>query len=214
MNNYLRLLIGINFYAIAINFLQSLNLGMGSFDSITLQVQQILGIEQFGNASFLIHFIFFLILLALSSKYKMHRKMVFLSIFSIFILTRFVNFYNMFDFSFEPTVFNSVWIIMLLNLGLYLIASTNFIIAPFDKFVVETSVYKQINLGTSRFGCDVVLLVLVFLLNIILVSPISITFYTLIITFATGANIGLYQYLESILFNSKRTETKSVTSLD
>lgn len=210
MTKYIRLFIGVNLYAVAINFLQSLNLGMGSFDSLTLQVQQMLGINQFGNSSFLIHFFFFVILLIVAKLYNVQYKMIFLSIFSIFILTRFINFYSMFNVSFEPTIFNSVWIIMFLNLGLYLIASTNIIIAPFDKFVVETSNYKQIKLGTSRFSCDILLLALVFIINILLESPIPITLYTLVITFATGLNIGLYQYLELSLFNSSEVETKNI----
>lgn len=208
MTKYIRLFIGVNLYAAAINFLQSLNLGMGSFDSLTLQLQQILGIDQFGNASLLIHFFFFVILLIVAKTYSVQYKMICLSIFSIFILTRFINFYSMFNVSFEPTIFNSVWIIMLLNLGLYLIASTNIIIAPFDKFVVETSKYMQIKLGTSRFACDVLLLLLVLIINLLLESPIPITLYTLVITFATGLNIGLYQHLELLLLSSRRIEAE------
>ncbi len=208
MYKYIRLFIGINFYAISINFLQSLDLGMGSFDSITLQVQEIFGINQFGNASFAIHFIFFLILILLAKSYKLQYKMVVISILSIFILTRFVNFYSVFNITFSPTLFNSVWIIMLLNLGLYLLASTNIIIAPFDKFVVEASINHNIRLGASRFVLDVLLLVLVIVINTFLINPIPMTIYTFIITFVTGLNIGLYQYIEEKYINKLHSSKK------
>ncbi len=201
MHKYIRLFIGINLYAVSINFLQSLDLGMGSFDSITLQIQQIFNINQFGNASFAIHFVFFLILLLVAKSYNLKYKMIFLSILSIFILTRFVNLYSIFNFTFSPNLFNSIWIIMLLNLGLYLIASTNIIIAPFDKFVVETSKIRKIKLGTSRFVLDILLLVLVIIINVFLTNPIPITMFTFIITFATGLNMGLYQYIEEKFFD-------------
>lgn len=75
-------------YALGINQLQTLNYGMGSFDSLTLQITKITTVSQFGNASFMIHFIFFIVLLLLVKKYRLNLKLVVLSIFSIFILTR------------------------------------------------------------------------------------------------------------------------------
>ncbi len=188
----IRLFLGINLYAIMINFLKDLNLGMGSFDSVTLEIQKIFHITEFGNASFILHFIFFIALIILHKKYKIKIKFLAISILSIFFLTRIVNLYGLLGIHFEPTIFNSIWIILLLNLGLYLIASTNLIIAPFDKFVVESSNYSNIALGKVRLIADCALLILTVVINIFLVDKISISLYTVIITFATGINIHLY----------------------
>lgn len=195
MEKIVKLIIGINIYAISINFLQSLELGMGSFDSLTLAIQQIFKIEEFGNASLLLHFLFLIILLIVVNKYKIDIKMVLLSLVSIFILTRFVNLYSMFSYEADPTIINALIIILVLNLGLYLIASTNFIIAPFDKFVVETSLHLKLSIGRVRVVFDILLLGCVVLLNTVLTTNIDITVYTLVITFATGLNIYVYELL-------------------
>lgn len=195
MKKIVKLIIGINVYAISINFLQSLNLGMGSFDSLTLEIQHIFNIKEFGNASFLLHFFFFLILLIFMNKYKMDVKMVLLSILSVYILTRFVNLYSLFNLKADPSIGNAVIIIIILNLGLYLIASTNLIIAPFDKFIVETSIYLKVPIGKVRVFFDILLLICVVALNMLLSIDISITIYTLIITFATGVNIFMYEVI-------------------
>ncbi len=196
MNKFIRLFIGVNIYALTINLLQGLNLGMGSFDSLTQEIQNVFGLSEFGNASFMLHFIFFILLLCLANKYRIKKKMIFLSIFSILILTRVVNLYSLFNFNLEKTVVSAISVILTLNIGLYLIASTNLIIAPFDKFVVETSNYFKISLGKSRVVCDVTLLIIVILINSILTNKIEITLFTFVITFGTGLNIGMYEYID------------------
>lgn len=191
-NIIIRLLIGINLYALTINLLQGLDLGMGSFDSLTLELQSIFGITEFGNASFLLHFIFFIVLTLLCKKYKLNIKYLIISIFSVFLLTRVVNIYSMFELSVNANLLNSILVILVLNLGLYFIASTNLIIAPFDKFVVETSIHTKIALGKMRLITDISLLVAVVLINFVIVDKINITLFTIIITFATGLNIHAY----------------------
>ncbi len=204
MRKYIKLILGINIYAISINLLQALNLGMGSFDSLTLEIQQLLRIKKFGNASFVLHFIFFILLLLLLRKYKLNIKLVLISIFSVFLLTRFVNLYNLLELTIEPLIINSIWVILLLNLGLYLIASTNIIIAPFDKFIVESSKYSNIAIGKARVMCDCLLLLAVLAINQVMQNPIHISMYTLIITFATGINIYAYELMFDF-FNKKKS---------
>lgn len=196
MKKYIRLFIGINIYALTINLLQTMELGMGSFDSLTLEVQNILNLNQFGDASFILHFIFFVILIVVAKIYNVEYRYIILSLFSIFILTRCVNAYSVLNLYFEKNIASVLAVILSLNFGLYLIASTNLIIAPFDKFVVETSNYFSVSLGKSRIICDITLLIIVIIINLLITNKIDITLFTFIITFGTGFNIGIYEWLE------------------
>lgn len=192
-NRYVMVALGAILYALGINQLQILNYGMGSFDSLTLQIASLSPIKQFGNASFLIHFTFFIILLLLMKKYKLDIKMVMLSVLSIFILTRLVNLFS--HLTYYPDQNIAVFIItfLILNMGLFLLAKSNLIIAPFDKFLVETSNHFKINFGVIRFAADVIILIVVLVVNLLANNVVPITLFTLIITFLTGVNIGLYE---------------------
>lgn len=186
-------LCGAILYAIGINQLQILNYGMGSFDSLTLQITSLSPVKQFGNASFLIHFSFFIVLLLLMKKYKLDIKMIVLSILSIFILTRLVNVFSHIPYYTQQNIIVFAVTFLVLNMGLFLLAKSNLIIAPFDKFLVETANHFQINFGIVRFTADVTLLILVFIINLLTNQIVPITIFTLIITFLTGVNIGLYE---------------------
>lgn len=202
MRRFIRLILGINIYAITINLLQNLNLGLGSFDSLTQEVQNMMGLTEFGNASFILHFLFFLLLILLAKVYDIEYKYILLSLGSIFILTRFVNFYSLFYFNVNQSLMSITLIILVLNAGLYLIASTNLIIAPFDKFVVESSKFFKLSLGTSRVLCDLSLLIIVIVINALLTTKIEITLFTFLITFGTGINMGIYEFIEKKYFKN------------
>ncbi|MFV0499917.1 MAG: hypothetical protein ACK5NF_07870 [Bacilli bacterium] len=193
--------LGAVLYALGINQLQILDYGMGSFDSLTLQITKLTIVSQFGNASFLIHFIFFVVLLQLIKKYQLDLKMVILSIFSIFILTRVVNVFSHIDYYPDKNIIVFVITFLTLNMGLFLLAKSNFIISPFDKFLVETANHFKINFGIIRFSADVVFLLIVVLVNVIYAQVVPITLFTLIITFLTGVNIAIYEIiLNKILY--------------
>lgn len=182
-------------YALGINQLQILNYGMGSFDSLTLQITKLTPIQQFGNASFLIHFTFFIILFLHMKKYKLDYKMIILSIISIFILTRIVNLLSYINYYPSQNIVVFIITFLILNLGLFLLAKSNLIIAPFDKFLVETADHYAINFGIIRFIADVSLLIIVFTVNMLTGNVVPITIFTLIITFLTGINIGIYEFV-------------------
>ncbi len=187
--------LGACLYAFGINQLQVLNYGMGSFDTLTLQISKLTIIKQFGNVSFLIHFIFFLILYLLHKRYKIDKKMIVLSIISVFILTRVVNLFANFNYYQEQNIFVFIITFLVLNLGLYLLAKSNFIIAPFDKFLIETANYSQINFGIIRLIADVSLLFIAMIINYIFNQVVPITIFTLIMSFLTGINIALYEII-------------------
>lgn len=192
-NKIIIVFIGAILYALGINQLQILNYGMGSFDSLTLQIASLSPVKQFGNASFLIHFTFFIILLLLIKKYKLDIKMVVLSILSIFILTRLVNLFSHITYYPKQNIIEFIITFLILNMGLFLLAKSNLIIAPFDKFLVETSNHFKINFGIIRFAADVIILIIVVLVNLLAGNVVPVTLFTLIITFLTGVNIGLYE---------------------
>lgn len=192
-NRYVMVILGSILYALGINQLQILNYGMGSFDSLTLQITSLSPVKQFGNASFLIHFTFFIILLLLLKKYKLDIKMIMLSVLSIFILTRLVNLFSHITYYPKQNIIVFIITFLILNMGLFLLAKSNLIIAPFDKFLVETSNYFKVNFGVVRFTADVTLLILVIAINILSGGIVPLTLFTLIITFLTGVNIGLYE---------------------
>ncbi len=197
MKRILITFIGCIIYAFTINELQVIDVGMGAFDSLTLQVMVIFNIIQFGNASFLIHFVFSILLIGLSQMMRVEVKFIFLSIASIFLLSRLVNLMVNFQIVVTYSLSTFIIIFLFLNFGLYLIAKTNIIIAPFDKFVVELAKYLKINLGVIRFVADVSLLLIVVLINLSLSSnsQIEISIFTLLITFGTGINLMIYELI-------------------
>lgn len=188
-------LIGSFFYGLGINKLQIMNYGMGSFDTLTLQLVRLSPIKQFGNASFLIHFIFFLMLLLLMKKYELKREMIVLSLFSIFILTRVVNVMGYIMYPQTKSIFSFIITFLILNLGLFLLAKSNLIIAPFDKFLVETANYFKFNFGLIRIIADFSLLLLTYTINWLTNDIVPITIFTLVITFFTGINMSMYELI-------------------
>ncbi len=187
--------IGACLYALGINQLQVLSYGLGPFDTLTLQLTKITYINQFGNASFLIHLTFFIILCLLVKRYNLNYKLVGLSIISIFILTRIINLFSNLYYYPNKNIIVFIITFLILNLGLYFLAKSNLIIAPFDKFLVETSNFLQINFGIVRFAGDILILLIVIIINQIYNQIVPITFFTIIITVLTGLNITMYEMI-------------------
>lgn len=187
--------LGINIMALALNGIISFDVGVGPFDSMTQVFQIVFSIEKFGNASFLLHFLFAIFLVLLSFKFNIDKKSILISIGTIFITSRIINFYSWIIpyENIQFTYINFIIFFMILNFGLYLIASTNLVIAPYDKTVVEISNWLIQDLGKVRLYTDMSLLMLVVLAKIVLKIKVSITIGTLFISFATGLNIMLYE---------------------
>lgn len=205
MNKLFMVISGSILYSVGINQLQILDYGMGSFDSLTLQIVSLTPINQFGNASFLIHFTFFIVLLLLIKKCKLDIKMIILSILSIFILTRLVNLFSHLKYYPHQNIVVFIITFLILNLGLFLLAKSNIIIAPFDKFLVETAKYFNIKFGIVRVIADITLLFVVLIINAVFGRIVPITIFTLIITFFTGINIGIYELITDNFLKSNKS---------
>ena len=193
-------IVGIILLAVGLNILLLTNVGYGPFDSLTYALQSALNIDEFGNASFLLHLLFALLLLTYNFFKKKHLIPVFISILSIFILTRVVNFFS-FLTEFTLTGLSEVLGFFLLGflllcLGLLFISKSNLIIPPFDKTIVEAAKIGKINLGTMRIGFDVFLLTLTIILKVLLEIDVVISLGTLFLTVGTGFTM---KYLEQLI---------------
>ncbi|WOO88151.1 hypothetical protein RZE82_04285 [Mollicutes bacterium LVI A0039] len=195
--------LGINLLSIGLMYILAIDFGVGPFDSLTLALQGLLGIDKFSNASFALHGLFFILLLFLVRGFKIRYRDVIISLFSIFIVTRIISIYEEI-IKFDPSEFSTIIVVIVfivafltLNLGLYFMAISNIIIPPYDKFVVEFSKYKNIELGKSRLIADALVITLVIALNVIGIVSVTVSIGTIIITLFTGLNITLYNKLIS-----------------
>ncbi len=200
LTQLLMALVGIIIFAIGINILLAFNLGMGPFDTLTLVVQKVFHVQEFGNASFLIHFCFAVILLLLRKKYDLSIKLIVISIGSILIISRFINLFNLEIFQMEYNLRLFISNFLLMNWGLFLIAKSNLIIAPFDKLIVAISDYHQCDLGYVRIIGDTSMLLFSLVLIITFTMNVKITLFTLFITIMTGLNFRLYNAIYTQIF--------------
>lgn len=191
-------LVGIILMSIGVNALLTLNIGMGPVDTFTLLVQKVTNLSAFGNASLLFHMLFAIILLVLNKKLNIKIVDILISILSIFFITRVVNVFSFIQIKeMNSIVFLISFLIsfLILNLGLYLIAKSNIIIAPYDKFVKELANTLDIKIGTNRVICDSILFFLITIVKFTTSIAIVISWGTVVVTFFTGLNIRLYENL-------------------
>lgn len=191
-------LIGIVLMSIGVNALLTLNIGMGPVDTFTLLVQKITKLNEFGNASLLFHMLFAIVLLLLSKKLNVKIRDIIISILSIFFITRVVNMFSFIQINEMNSLAFAISFLLsflILNLGLYLIAKSNIIIAPYDKFVKELANTLDIKIGTNRVLCDSVLFGIILIVKFTTTIAIVISWGTVIVTFFTGLNIRLYEKL-------------------
>lgn len=191
-------LIGIVLMSIGVNALLTLNIGMGPVDTFTLLVQKITKLNEFGNASLLFHMLFAIVLLLLSKKLNVKIRDIIISILSIFFITRVVNMFSFIQINEMNSLAFAISFLLsflILNLGLYLIAKSNIIIAPYDKFVKELANTLDIRIGTNRVLCDSILFGIILIVKFTTTIAIVISWGTVIVTFFTGLNIRLYEKL-------------------
>lgn len=186
-------LIGINLMSLGLNIVLDINWGVGPFDSMTLLMQQIFKIDNFSNASFMLHMVFAVVLLIMLKIFKLNILDLVISCLSIFLITRFVGLYDMVINIHSNSIILFVIAFLTLNLGLYFIAISNLLIAPYDKFIVEIAKYKDLDLGIIRLSGDMGLLLIVIILNLLGLTNVVISFGTIFITIGTGLNISLYK---------------------
>lgn len=199
MKTFVKLFVGINLLAIGIIIVLRVNIGMDPFDSLSYLIGNILNFKLLGNAILVTHFIFFILLLIIVPFKKKKLLECGVSLISISIITRVINFYEhliVFDpSSLMQSVLLFIFGFMTINFGLYLIANVNFIIPPYDKFVVELAEKKNINIGAMRFRCDIIVFILIITGYLIDKSLVTISIGTFIFAFGTGPNISLYEKL-------------------
>ncbi len=182
--------------SIGVNTLLTLNIGMGPVDTFTLLLQNFANLSEFGNASLMFHLLFAVLLVVMSKYFKLKLVDIGISVISIFFITRVV---NLFGFIKVGDLGLGLFIIcflagfLILNLGLYFIAKSNIIIAPYDKFVKELANALNLKIGTNRVICDSVLFVVIVICKVAFSVAVVISWGTIIVTFFTGLNIRLYE---------------------
>lgn len=200
-------LLGIVLMSIGVNVLLTLNIGMGPVDTFTLLLQNLANVSEFGNASLMFHMIFAVALLVMNKYLKVKLIDIGISIASIFLITRIVNLFGFIEFSeLSGGLFVISFLLgfLVLNLGLYFIAKSNIIIAPYDKFVKELANALNLKIGTNRVICDSVLFAVIVVCKLTVNIAVVISWGTVIVTFFTGLNIRLYekildQYINKII---------------
>lgn len=204
-SNIYLMLIGCLIYGYTINQLKILNYGMGPFDTLSYQLTKITIIDEFGNATFVIHLFFWILLFFFRKPLKISFDKLLLSLVSIFFLTRIINILANVWYIKSANLMVFIGTFLGLNLGLFLIARSNLIIAPFDKFLVELANYWQINLGFIRITFDILMLIVAIILNYSFAINQPITEFTIFITIATGLNLSAYSFIAKIrIFKSDK----------
>ncbi len=192
------MIIGVNILAISINLMEYLNLGMGAFNTLVLFLSKYFKIN-FGNATFLLHLIFAILITIFSQKFKIKYKYILISIGSIFIITRLINLYGLLEINLNKTVPVFLIVFCLMNFGIFLIMKSNMVITPFDKYIVELANYRNKLFGSVRMKTDIIILIIIYCINSIYDYQISISVFTLFVTFCAGLNIYLYEKILIII---------------
>ena len=196
--------IGANLLAVCLNIIIVMDIGMSPFDTATLAFQEFFNIAGFGDASFILHLSFAVIMLLLYKKLNIKVKDIFISILCIFLITRLISLYSEFI---KLTILDFSYITFLvafitLNFGLFLMSKSNMIIAPYDKLVVEISLFVKKELGIIRTICDSLLIVVVVLLILLSIVTTTISIGTVFITVFTGLNIKFYNHFLGDFFKN------------
>lgn len=171
---------------------------LDSFDSLAYFIQQAFGISSLGNAIFVLHVGFWLILiLALREKGAITENII--SIASVFLITRIIDLYiNHFQIAISNLmvailIFGIGFLIV--NFGLYLIAITDLFIPPYDKLVVHLSQKLKFEIGKMRQITDISIIVFLFVMSLIANNLVLLSIGTVFFGFGTGQNIKMYERL-------------------
>lgn len=188
--------VGTILLAISINFIIGIGWGMSTFDTACLTTQVFWGLGKYGDAVFLTHSIFIVLLIIFMNKLESSWKHVIVSVISIFIVSRIL---NMFGFLINIE-YNSTLVMLLVflinvitvNLAIYLMAKSQLVATPYDRFVMQFSSSSNRDLGHARLIVDVI--TFIFALFVIfgakLDVPISIA--TLFIVLISGPIITIW----------------------
>ncbi len=177
----------------------AINWGVSMFDTATLTMQKLTHFN-FGNAAVLLHAIFLLILIVFMKKLNTKWNELFLSLISIFLLTRVI---NGFEFianyvhlnTFILTLLTFLISVFIFNIGIFFMSKSNLFITPYDRFVLQLATVTKRDLGSSRFITDFSLFAITIVLNFSFNLHVAINIGTAYIIFTSGPQIILIEKL-------------------
>lgn len=182
--------IGTIILAISINFIIGINWGMATFDTACLTTQYLFNIEQYGNAVLLTHVIFIVLLILFMKQLQSSWKHVGIAAISIFIVSRVINYFGfIIDIEYANTtimLFVFIVNVVMVNLAIYLMANSQLVATPYDRFVIQFSSSTDRDLGRGRLIVDVITFIIAFVIIIIAKLPVPISIATLFIVLASG----------------------------
>lgn len=176
--------------------LMSVEFALDSFDSLAYFIQHALRLHSLGNAIFLLHIAFWVVLILLQRKKDAISENI-LSIASVFLITRVIDIYiNNFAFQIENISYGIIVFLLgfiVVNFGLYLIAITNLFIPPYDKLVVYMSKKLNFEIGKMRQIMDITIILFLFIMSLLTDGLVLLSLGTLFFGFGTGQNIKMYE---------------------
>lgn len=188
-----RAILGMVVIAVGVNFVISLNMGMASFDMLAMVILDMSPIEKIGDALLLIHLVFITLLICGWKFFKMEISKFIMSILSIILITRFI---NIMSFIHAPESIEGLSKLLLFlvsvlitNTGVYMLLKSNFVVTPYDRFVIQLSTAKGWSLGSLRWIFDISTLVITSLIIFIFKLPITISIFTVLIIISIGPTI-------------------------
>lgn len=188
--------IGTLLLAISINFIIGINWGMSTYDTACLTTQYLLNMDQYGDAVLVTHGVFLILIIIFLKKLQSDWKQVLIAIVSILIVSRVINMFGFIIDTEYPTfaVKFLVFIInvFIVNLAIYLMANSQLVATPYDRFVIQLSAVSGRDLGKARLIVDVITFIVAFIIIVIANLPVPISFATLFIVLASGPIITMW----------------------
>lgn len=188
-------LVGALLLAVGLQVTIGINWGVSMFDTATLVIQGMTGLN-FGNSAIVLHSIYLVILIIGMNKLQSKWNELALSVVSIFIITRII---NAFSFISESVHFNSFIITLIMFIisvfvfcvGIYFMSKSNLFVSVYDRFCLQLSWATNQELGTARLICDVSLFIVTLLVNYTLDLGVTVSIGTFYIIFTSGLQINL-----------------------
>lgn len=188
--------VGTLLLAISINFIISVNWGMSTFDTACLTTQYFFNMDQYGDAVFITHSIFLVLLIVFMKKLNSNWTEIFTAVISIFIVSRVLNVFGfIIDFQYSSTfVMLIVFLVnvLVVNLAIYLMATSSLVATPYDRFVIQFSKATGRELGRARLIVDVITFIFTLIVIITNSLPVPISLATLFIVLLSGPIITMW----------------------
>lgn len=182
--------VGTLLLAISINFIIGINWGMSTFDTACLTTQYFLGIDQYGDAVFITHSIFLVLLIIFMKKLQSSWKHVLIAIISIFVVSRVINYFGFLitiEYASKLIMFITFMVnVIVVNLAIYLMAKSQLVATPYDRFVIQFSSSTNRDLGRARLIVDVITFIFALVVILIADLPVPISIATLFIVLVSG----------------------------